>query len=69
MGTDHKPSKMEYLVAGNVGDTEIKHRSSYKYLGIKTTNDSRNMKEITNRVNQGNGAVPVSYTHLQKGVK
>lgn len=56
------PSKTEYLVAGYsgnyliLGDTEIKHRDYYKYLGIKITNDGLGMEEIASKVH-GNAAI------------
>ena len=51
-GLTINPSKTEYLVVRNVGeslelrDTEIKSTSSYKYLSVKITGDECNTQEI-----------------------
>ena len=62
-GPNINPPKIEYLVAWNagknllLGDTEIKHRGYYKYLGVKITSNSHSMEETATKVNQGNTAI------------
>lgn len=39
------------------GDAEIKYGDHYKFLGVKTTSDSRNTKKITSKINKGHVAI------------